>query len=201
MTGPTFGVRPTSEQIDRAILDVTAGLIARRGVKDTAVQAVADATGYSKTGIINRFPSKQRLIAAAVEQCIAFTRERLDAVDGVPYGLSRDAAALEALSDLALERRGWVELALTALPARGDDDLHERLEPLGDLLWQMFVDPDGGSEQLERRARVSGAVGALAVLALTYDTRTTAEAARPLILATTWNALGHPGAFRSIPGS
>jgi hypothetical protein len=103
--------------------------------------------------------------------------------------------------DLALERRGWVELALTALPARRDDDLHERLEPLGDLLWQMFVDPDEGCEYLERRARLSGAVGALAVLALTYDTRTTAESARPLILTITWNALGHPGAFRSIPAS
>jgi AcrR family transcriptional regulator len=201
MTGSRLGIRPTSEQIDRAILDVTAGLIARRGVKDTAVQAVADATGYSKTGIINRFPSKQRLIAAAVEQCVAFTRERLDLVAGVPYGPSRDAVALEALTDLALERRGWVELALTALPARRDDDLHERLEPLGDLLWQMFVDPDEGCEYLERRARLSGAVGALALLALTYDTRTTAESTRPLILAITWNALGHPGAFRSIPAS
>ncbi|MBK0296152.1 TetR family transcriptional regulator, partial [Bacillus sp. S34] len=52
---------------DRDVLDITAGLIARRGIKDTAVQAVADQAGYSKAGILARFTRALRG-SSAVDQ-------------------------------------------------------------------------------------------------------------------------------------
>ncbi|GAA0420900.1 TetR family transcriptional regulator [Leifsonia naganoensis] len=187
MTPSVRPVRPSSEEIDRAILDATAGLLARKGLRDTAVQAVADATGYSKTGLLGRFPSKEVLVDAALRQCVEQTRAVHGAVADLPDGPDRDAAALRGLIDLALLRRGWTELALASVPPFRDEALEEQLAQIGDLLFDMFhMETD-----IERRARVTGAIGALAVLALTYDQEATAAQARPLILATCWGALGH----------
>ena len=99
-------IRPSRERIDSEILDVTAGLIARRGIKDTAVQAVADAAGYSKTGILNRFPSKDALVEAAIRQCVGLARDAHARVASVKDRAAKDAAALSALTDLALSAAG-----------------------------------------------------------------------------------------------
>ncbi|WP_213816903.1 TetR/AcrR family transcriptional regulator [Glaciihabitans sp. dw_435] len=195
------GIRPSKEQIDAEILDVTAGLIARRGIKDTAVQAVADAAGYSKTGILNRFPSKELLVEAAIAQCGALARDIYARVVAQQAGseaddAARDALALAALTDLAMSRRGWIELALSSVSTNRDDELIARLAPMGVPVFAMFGLVDTVAPvSLERRARVTGAIGALAILALTYENDATPERARPLILATCWNALGHAGAF------
>jgi len=189
-------IRPSKEQIDSEILDVTAGLIARRGIKDTAVQAVADAAGYSKTGILNRFPSKDVLVDAAIRQCVELARAAHAKVDTVQRDTAaRDAATLVALTDLALERRGWIELVLASVPPFRDDDLIERLSEMGAIVSDMFGTGRGADVSLERMARVTGALGALAVLALTYENDATADVARPLILATCWGALGYGGVF------
>jgi AcrR family transcriptional regulator len=191
---PARPVRPSSDDIDAAILDATAGLLARRGLRDTAVQAVADATGYSKTGLLGRFPSKEALVEAALRQCVEQTRAVHASVDALPDGPGRDAAALRGLIDLALARRGWTELALASVPPFRDEGLEAALAEVGDLLYDMFR----MAADLERRARVTGAIGALAVLALYYDQEVTPSEARPLILATCWGALGHTG---PIPGA
>ena len=189
-------IRPSKEQIDSEILDVTAGLIARRGIKDTAVQAVADAAGYSKTGILNRFPSKDILVDAAIRQCVELARSAHAQVDIVRGDTAaRDAATLVALTDLALERRGWIELVLASVPPFRDDDLVERLTEMGAIVSDMFGTGVDADVPLERLARVTGALGALAVLALTYQNDATPDVARPLILATCWGALGHGNAF------
>ncbi|HWH26002.1 MAG TPA: helix-turn-helix domain-containing protein [Pseudolysinimonas sp.] len=193
-------IRPSKEQIDSDILDITAGLIARRGIKDTAVQAVADAAGYSKTGILNRFPSKEVLVDAAIAQCIEQARRMHAEVALLQDSLAeddaeRDAPALLALTDLALSRPGWITLALSSVTAAPGDELPRKLEPMGGPLAAMFGLLGSAADSDERRARVSGAIGALAILALTYEDVVTPEWARTLILATCWNALGHPGEF------
>ena len=189
-------IRPSKEQIDSEILDVTAGLIARRGIKDTAVQAVADAAGYSKTGILNRFPSKDVLVDAAIRQCTELARAARAQVEAVQGDTAaRDAATLVALVDLALERRGWIELVLASVPPFRDDDLIERLSEMGAIVSDMFGTGSGADVSLERMARVTGALGALAVLALTYENEAAPDVARPLILATCWGALGYSGVF------
>lgn len=187
MTALPRAVRPSRIEIDEAVLDVTAGLIARRGIRDTAVQAVADATGYSKAGILNRFPSKDLLVAAAVDQCLRQTEAALAEVDPLPPGPERDTAAIAALTDLALARPGWVELVLAALSEGRDDDVRGRIAPVADAMLRMFA-ADGAS--LDRRARIVGAVGAIAVLALTYRPDATIEQAAGLIRVVSADALG-----------
>jgi len=186
-------IRPSKEQIDSEILDVTAGLIARRGIKDTAVQAVADAAGYSKTGILNRFPSKDILVEAAIRQCVDLARRAHDRIDNAHGQAAQDATAIEALTDLALERRGWIELVLASVPPFRDEDLVTRLVEMGAIVSAMFGMAEDTS--LQRRARVTGALGALTVLALTYENDATPETARPLILETCWGALGHGATY------
>ncbi|MFJ3385547.1 MULTISPECIES: TetR/AcrR family transcriptional regulator [unclassified Curtobacterium] len=188
--------RQTSAEIERDLLDITAGLIARRGIKDTAVQAVADQAGYSKAAVLARFASKDALVAAAVRRCIEQTEAIRDAVTGVAAGPGRDAAALAAVTDLALERPGWAEFALAGLALRRGDDLSERLEPMGAALLGMFdIDiEDAAAVTLDRRARVTGAFGAVIVLSLTYETEASPEQARPVLLDVGWSTLGHGGA-------
>ncbi|MET3452577.1 helix-turn-helix domain-containing protein [Curtobacterium sp. 1544] len=185
--------RPSSEEIDRDVLDITAGLIARRGIKDTAVQAVADQAGYSKAGILARFTNKESLVDAALAQCTAQTEVIRAAVSEVPAGPDRDAAALAGITDLALTRPGWAELALAAFTLRRGDDVGIRLEPVARALLAAFgIDMEhADATSLERRARVSGAFGAIAMLALTYETEASATEARPYVLRVGWSALGH----------
>ncbi|WP_396020843.1 alcohol dehydrogenase catalytic domain-containing protein [Arthrobacter sp. ISL-28] len=40
-------------------MESTVGLPARRGLKGTSIQAIADATGHSKAGILNRFAERR----------------------------------------------------------------------------------------------------------------------------------------------
>lgn len=186
--------RQTSAEIERDLLDITAGLIARRGIRDTAVQAVADQAGYSKAAVLARFASKDALVAAAVRRCIEQTEAIRDAVAGAAAGPDRDAAALAAVTDLALERPGWAEFALAGLALRRGDDLSERLEPMAAALLGMFdIDVEDAAVTLDRRARVTGAFGAVIVLSLTYETEASAAEARPILLDVGWSALGHGG--------
>lgn len=195
MTRPGRRARPSAEEINGGVLDITAGLIARRGIKDTAVQAVADQAGYSKAGILARFTSKELLVEAALAQCTAQTEAIRAAATAAPVGEPRDAAALAGIADLALVRPGWAELALAAFTLRRGDDVGVRLEPVAATLLDVFgIDmADATATPLDRRARVSGAFGAIVMLALTYETEASAAEARPHMLQIGWDALGHDG--------
>ena len=197
MTGPRSRGRQTSAEIEHDLLDITAGLIARRGIKDTAVQAVADQAGYSKAAVLARFTSKDVLVGAAVRRCIEQTEAIRDAVARGAVGAERDAAALAAVTDLALARPGWAEFALAGLALRRGDDVSERLEPMAAALLGMFgIDmAHAAAVTLDRRARVTGAFGALIVLSLTYENDASAAEARPVLLDVGWSALGHTGSY------
>ncbi|ROP63909.1 TetR/AcrR family transcriptional regulator [Curtobacterium sp. ZW137] len=197
MTGPRSRGRQTSAEIEHDLLDIAAGLIARRGIKDTAVQAVADQAGYSKAAVLARFTSKDALVGAAVRRCIEQTEAIRDAVARSAVGPERDAAALAAVTDLALARPGWAEFALAGLALRRGDDVSERLEPMAAALLGMFgIDmADPAAVTLDRRARVTGAFGALIVLSLTYENDASAAEARPVLLDVGWSALGHTGSY------
>ncbi|QSB23935.1 TetR/AcrR family transcriptional regulator [Curtobacterium sp. RIT-PI-V] len=200
MTRPARRARPSAEEINGDVLDITAGLIARRGIKDTAVQAVADQAGYSKAGILARFTSKELLVEAALAQCTAQTEAIRAAAAAAPAGKFRDAAALAGITDLALARPGWAELALAAFTLRRGDDVGARLVPVAAILLELFgLDlGDPAAASLDRRARVSGAFGAIMMLALTYENDASATEARPHVLRVAWDALGHGG---DVPGA
>jgi AcrR family transcriptional regulator len=187
-------IRPSNEEIDEEVLDVAAGLLARRGVKGTSIQAVADATGYSKAGILNRFTSKDVLMEQAVDQCVTKTRAALEAVSDLPCGPARDAAALLTLTDLALRRPGFITLVSTFMTPPEEPHLRRKLELVGENFCQMFCLPGPRQGDLERWCHVIGAVGALCTLAVAtpdYAPAAAAGQAHPHILATAWSALGH----------
>ncbi|MEV6424648.1 helix-turn-helix domain-containing protein [Streptomyces sp. NPDC051662] len=187
-------IRPSKEEIDEEVLDTAAGLLARRGVKGTSIQAVADATGYSKAGILNRFTSKDALIERAVQQCGRQTRTALHTVSDLPCGPARDAAALVTLTELALRRPGYITLVSAFMTPLEEPHLQRGLELLGEDFCRMFCLPGPRQGDLERWCRVIGALGALCTLAVATPDHapvTVPLQAQPHILATAWSALGH----------
>ena len=189
----TGGVRPSSEDIDHQILDITGGLLARRGIRDTSVQAVADETGYSKSGLLRRFPSKEELVLAAFEQAAETTRNVIGTVAALPYGRQRDAAALTALAELLFSRPGYAHLLTAAVTSSPGDGLHEHVEPMVRALYAMFTPEQELRIDLERATHITAVIGAVSVVSLTHQRGLTADEAVRLVLETTWNALGHTG--------
>lgn len=188
MTGAVRPVRPTAAEIDEAVLDATAALVARRGARETSIQAVADATGFSKTGLLRRFASKDALIDAALQQCVRLTGGVHRRVAGIGDDRERDTATIAELVDLALRHPGWAQVVLASIPPITDDRLRPGLAEIGALVSDMFRLDEGAG--LARRARIVGALGVLVTLALTYEEQTSAEVARPLIIEVCGAALG-----------
>jgi AcrR family transcriptional regulator len=175
------------QQIDEQILDQAAALFARRGFEHTSVQSVADATGYSKAGLLHHYPSKEALREAVLSQAATLARGALEQVRDLPLGPARDLRALEVVVDVALAHPGLVSLLLApATQGRAPADA----DPAGRWVLQAFgVDP--ANTDAERLVRVTGALGALALLCLGAAQDGTGPALRPHILATSYDALGH----------
>jgi AcrR family transcriptional regulator len=180
--------RPTRQELDQAIIDSAALLFARHGYSHTSVQQIADAVGYSKTGLLHRFPSKEALRRAVADQFVAELETVAAAVRGEPVGAARDLAVIRAFTDLALRRRGATALMVSALTA------HETLQ---DLVWLQGVAEAifsafgvDDTADLARRLHIYGALGAVGVSALaTIDLRQ--DEVRDHIVATAFDALGH----------
>src|SRR5262245_54790745 len=107
--------RPTKQQIDDEILETAATLFARHGFKETSIQRIADAVGYSKTGLLHRYPTKEALQQAVVDRALRDIREVADGVRDQPPGPERDRAAVTGIARLAMEGRGTVSLLLSGL--------------------------------------------------------------------------------------
>lgn len=109
-------VRPTPEQLDAAILDTAAEVFARHGFAGTSVQQVADAVGYSKTGLLRRFPSKQALydgVLAHVAACVDDIVATLVAPGAAVADPRTDV--LRTVTAAAFDHPGVVVLVLEAL--------------------------------------------------------------------------------------
>lgn len=168
-------------------IDAAASLFARHGFARTSVQAVADAAGYSKAGLLHHFPTKLALHAAVVEACRTETARVRDRVAELPIGAERDRRTIELLVDLSLARPGLVSLLLSTIVPMGDDDTAP-LDDLGDLLFEAF---DDAPPTEARRIRVTGALVALGILALEARRCDNASPWRNEIIATSVDALGH----------
>ncbi|MFC3690438.1 TetR/AcrR family transcriptional regulator [Aquipuribacter hungaricus] len=120
-------VRPSPEQLDAAILDAAAEVFARHGFAGTSVQQVADTVGYSKTGLLRRFPSKQALYDGVLGHVSACVEGILDG-PGAGQGLGDGdlapprtrAAVLRAVTAAAFQNPGTVVLVLEALRPGSD---------------------------------------------------------------------------------
>ncbi|MGC0414732.1 TetR/AcrR family transcriptional regulator [Embleya sp. AB8] len=114
--------RPRSEEAERAILDATLRLLGRyRSIAAISVEAVAQEAGVGKATIYRRWPGKEALIVAAVEDA-----EALPAV--LPgHSLREDLiVVLEHLRLQALDKRGDGLMGMVAGEMRSHPELHRR---------------------------------------------------------------------------
>jgi AcrR family transcriptional regulator len=188
--------RPFRQQIDEGILDRAAALVARHGFEQTSLQAVADAVGLSKAGLLHHFPSKDALHTAVLALADGLAQRVLDSVQTLPSGVERDGRALDALMDVALAHPGVVALLLAPVTEAGSGEGPAGTDgPAGVALAAFGVDPETSED--ERVVRVIGALSALAVLTLAAGQKNQIPEWRPFIVATCHDALGHrrPGAL------
>ena len=190
-------VRPFRQQIDEGILDRAAALFARHGFEHTSLQAVADAVGLSKAGLLHHFRSKDVLHEAVLALADTLGRRVLDQVGELPLGAARDRRAVEVLIDVALAHPGVVALLLAPATQAGASETLEAEGPGAAALEAFGVDPGAGDP--ERTVRVIGALTALAVLTLAAHARATTTTWRPLIVATCLDALGSGRSGAALP--
>ncbi|ANY06352.1 TetR/AcrR family transcriptional regulator [Pseudonocardia sp. HH130630-07] len=98
--------RPTQEEIDAEIVDRASALFARHGYRHTSVQQIADAVGYSKAGLLHRFPGKEAIHQAAVRSALERSEDLVARLTDVPAGPDRDRVLVETLVDNALRHPG-----------------------------------------------------------------------------------------------
>ena len=139
--------RPTREQIDARILDVAAELFSAHGLEGTSVQQVADAVGYSKTGLLHRFGSKQGLHAAVLAEAERVMRAVLVDVSGPVLG---PEGALARITRRTIEHPGLVDLVVQHLQAPTDGPP----APAVDELALQVLDALGTDGGPRRRLRV-----------------------------------------------
>jgi AcrR family transcriptional regulator len=188
--------RTFRQQIDEGIVDRAAALFARRGFEQTSVQAVADAVGLSKAGLLHHFPSKDALREAVLAQAQTLGRRVLEHVDGLPLGVARDRRAIEVIVDVALDHPGLVSLLLVPATQEGaadpaDETAGDRADDVATAAVLRAFGVDAATADQERLVRVIGALSALAVLTLTAHTKDMTTLWRPLVVATCFDALGH----------
>lgn len=178
--------RQFRQQVDQGILDRAAALFAQHGFAHTSLQSLADAVGLSKAGLLHHFPSKDALYAAALTEGRAQGRRVVEQVAGIEPGPARDRAAIEVMTDIALSRPGLVALLLRPLTNLETD----AVPPEDVFAFEAFaVDPD--DTEPDRLVRVTGALGALAVLCLAAHQIGDRALWRAQIIETCFDALGH----------
>ncbi|MBC3760713.1 TetR/AcrR family transcriptional regulator [Quadrisphaera oryzae] len=189
-------MRPTREEIDAGIVEAAAALLAEHGAERTSLREIAEATGYSKTGLLHRFGSKDALLEAVADSCLGEVRAVADGLAHLPEGAERDAAAAAALSRLAVSSPGRLALALVQEGALDGSGLGDRLEPVPGLLAACFTTapvgrppcsaaaphaplrlpgPDVAGTGLERSARVTAALAACLAVAEQFRHRDAVE--------------------------
>src|SRR5689334_11628080 len=173
--------RPTKQQIDDEILETAATLFARHGFKETSIQRVADAVGYSKTGLLHRFPTKEALQEAVIDRALSDLRAVAAEAEHLPVGPERDRVVIIGVARLAGERPGAVALLLSGLTDVGEEGT---LHQFGEAVFAAFgVDnPDCVMEHdLPRLVRIVGALGALAVTTVAMHEKLTPAALADIV--------------------
>ena len=134
---------------------------ARAGYAQASVQRIADEIGYSKTGLLHRFGSKEQLRDAVRERCLAAFAEATSGARSREPGPARDREIVAALVDLAMERPGFIALLLSGVTQPQTDEtawVHHEARALVDSGFGM-----DDTTPLSRRMRVLGCLGALGV--------------------------------------
>ncbi|GAA1634780.1 TetR/AcrR family transcriptional regulator [Actinoplanes couchii] len=180
--------RPTKQQIDDEILEAAALLFARHGFRETSIQRIANSVGYSKTGLLHRFPTKEALQAAVIERCVEQIRETGSGVTELPAGPERDRIVVAHIAELAVGSPGIVALLLSSLLSEPESDMGCALESIGESIAAAFGDDPHAD--VTRALRVTAALGAVAVASVTLRDQITPDATA-LLAEIGFDALGH----------
>jgi len=179
------------QQTVDALLDSASAVFARHGFDRASIQTIADATGYSKAGLLHHFPSKQAIFDAALAQCRVELQRIFDRVAPVQTRPDKDRYAVKLLVDLALDRPGLVALLLTGTTPLGADNGKPEFLAITADLFNAF-DVAEGSSNTTRYLQVLGALSVLSVLSLNAHELDHTTAWRDDIVRISLAALGYP---------
>ena len=194
-----MAARLRGAQLEAATLDAVAGVFAARGVAATSVQAAAEAAGFSKTGLLSRYKTKDSLFAAVTTHSQSLISGILEEITPVKWGPERDDRAIELFTGMALASPGSMALLLAALTS-ADDDLRMALERTVPLIWRIFDSTTVNIDTVQmavlhpdvfaRRVRVVAAIGAIVTVVAATDSTMPDAYLQPLISEAARNALG-----------
>ncbi|MBW0102181.1 TetR/AcrR family transcriptional regulator [Pseudonocardia sp. KRD291] len=181
--------RRTRDQTDAEIVDRASALFARHGFRHTSLQQVADEVGYSKAGLLYRFPSKDAIHLAAVRSARERTASLVERVAGVPAGIERDRALVEALVDATLNWPGTAAF-LSSVVASAPEAASPELLQAGTALAGAFgLGPESYSD--ERLVRVLSATAGIQSAADAAVRSGRERELLPHIITAAMDALGH----------
>lgn len=123
MSDNAYSRKKQPEQVRRALLDCAARLAVENGLSAVTLQAVADAAGVTKGGLLHHFAGKQVLVEAVFADLLAELGREIDgymALDDRPFGRFTRAYVRAAFADHELAMRspwGALSVSLVAEPA------------------------------------------------------------------------------------
>ncbi|MFA7413272.1 MAG: TetR/AcrR family transcriptional regulator [Rhizobium sp.] len=119
MTASAYTRKKRPELVRRALLDCAARLAVEHGPTAVTIQAVAEAAGVTKGGLLHHFASKQILIEAVFADLLAQLGREIDrymAGDAVAYGRFTRAYVRAAFADHELGTRSpWAALSVSLI--------------------------------------------------------------------------------------
>ena len=118
---------------EAAILDVTLGLLATRGIHGTSLDAVAEAAGVAKSSVLWHFGSKEELLLRVAEHVVdEVARGPVRQILELPTIAERDEATWRFFSETLHERPELRRLVLYLIfeSGEGRPELRERLQQL-----------------------------------------------------------------------
>lgn len=118
MTNP-YERKKQPELVRQALLDCAARISAENGLGAITIQAVADAAGVTKGGLLHHYPSKQALIDAVFDEVVARLDENIDTSmakgDGGYGAFTRAYVDLSLLRNLGPAEDPWAAMSIFML--------------------------------------------------------------------------------------
>ncbi len=165
-------MRQSAAEIDRAIIDVAAGIFATYGFAHTSVQQIADAVGYSKPGLLHRFGSKDAIYRAVLAEVSQTVQEIIGHALAHSSEPDQVHQVLEVITHKALDRPGMVQVMLKAFEPGTDEPGLESIQAAAYRLVDALDHPLSTSAE---RLRVVLSLKLIVTAAITQHSRVDAD--------------------------
>lgn len=158
-------LRPAQQRIVDAALE----LFAVHGVGGTSLQMIADALGVTKAAVYHQYPTKEEIVIAAAGAELARLEVLVVAAEAEPDATRAQAALVDQIVDLAVERRR-MESSLLGDPVIVRHFAHH--QPFHDVmerLYRVLVGDDARPEAPVSAAMLVAAIGGAVMHPLVVD--------------------------------